>query len=78
MLMFSDWSSLSPSQKVKVHGPRKVILGHFNDFGHFPIEIPIEVKKNYGQRKEWSYNGLPQKVKVHGLVLPKITKSSKC
>ena len=45
MLMFSDWSSLSPSQKVKVHGPRKVILGHFNDFGHFPIEIPIEVKK---------------------------------
>ena len=56
MLMFSDWSSLSPSQKVKVHGPRKVILGHFNDFGHFPIEIPIEVKKNYGQWKEWSYN----------------------
>ena len=41
MLKFSDWSS----QKVKVHGPRKVILGHFNDFGHFPIEIPIEVKK---------------------------------
>ena len=56
MLKFSDWSSLGPSQKVKVHGPRKVILGHFNDFGHFPIEIPIEVKKNYGQRKEWSYN----------------------
>ena len=26
-------------------GPRKVIFGHFNDFGHFPIEIPIEVKK---------------------------------
>ena len=24
-------------------GPRKVIFGHFNDFGHFPIEIPIEV-----------------------------------
>jgi len=22
-----------------------VIFGHFNDFGHFPIEIPIEVKK---------------------------------
>ena len=56
MLKFSDWSSLSPSQKVKVHGPRKVILAHFNDFGHFPIEIPIVVKKNYGQRKEWSYN----------------------
>ena len=32
------------------------ILGHISDFGHFPIEIPIEVKKNYGQRKEWSYN----------------------
>ena len=47
MLKFPDWSSLSPSQKVKVHGPRKLILGHFNDFGHFPIEIPIEVKKNY-------------------------------
>ena len=33
-----------------------MILGHFNDFGHFLIEIPIAVKKNYGQRKEWSYN----------------------
>ena len=25
--------------------PRKVIFGHFIDFGHFPIEIPNEVKK---------------------------------
>ena len=33
-----------------------MIFGHFIDFGHFPIEIPIEVKKNYGQGKEWSYN----------------------
>ena len=28
----------------------------FIDFGHFLIEIPIEVQKNYGQRKEWSYS----------------------
>ena len=26
--------------------PGKVIFGHFIDFGHFPIEIPIEAKKN--------------------------------
>ena len=25
-------------------------------FGHFPIEIPIEVQQIYGQRKEWSQN----------------------
>ena len=37
-------------------GLRKVIFGYFIEFGHFPIEIPIEVKKNYGQRKEWAYN----------------------
>ena len=36
--------------------PRKVIFGNFIDFGHFSIEIPIEVQKNYGQRKEWSYS----------------------
>ena len=24
---------------------RKVIFGQFIDFGHFPIEIPIEAKK---------------------------------
>ena len=34
----------------------QVIFGYFIEFGHFPIEIPIEVQKNYGQRKEWSYN----------------------
>ena len=27
-------------------GPCKMIFGHFIDFGHFVIEIPIEVKKN--------------------------------
>jgi len=26
-------------------GPRKVIFGYFIEFGHFPIEIPIEVNK---------------------------------
>ena len=36
--------------------PRKVIFSHFFYFFHFPIEIPIVVEKNYGQRKEWSYN----------------------
>ena len=36
-------------------GPRKVIFGHFIDFGHFPIEIPIEAEKFYGQQKEGSY-----------------------
>ena len=25
--------------------PGKVIFGHFIDFGHFPIEIPIEAEK---------------------------------
>ena len=35
--------------------PGKVIFGHFIDFGHFPIEIPIEAKKFYGQQKEGSY-----------------------
>ena len=35
-------------------GPRKVIFGHFIDFGHFPIEIPIEVEKNYLHGKESS------------------------
>ena len=32
-----------------------MIFGHFIDFGHFPIEIPIEAKKNYRQQKEGSY-----------------------
>ena len=35
--------------------PGKVIFGHFIDFGHFPIEIPIEAEKFYGQQKEGSY-----------------------
>ena len=32
-----------------------MIFGHFIDSGHFPIEISIEAKKNYGQQKEGSY-----------------------
>ena len=35
--------------------PGKVIFGHFIDFGHFSIEIPIEAKKFYGKWKEESY-----------------------
>jgi hypothetical protein len=35
-------------------GPRKVIFGHFIDFGHFPIEIPTEVGKKYLHGKERS------------------------
>ena len=27
------------------NGPPKVIFGNFIDFGHFPIEIPIEAEK---------------------------------
>ena len=34
--------------------PGKAIFGHFIDFGHFPIEIPIE--KFYGKWKEVSYS----------------------
>ena len=32
-----------------------MIFGHFIDFGHFPIEIPIEAEKFYGQQKEGTY-----------------------
>ena len=32
-----------------------MIFGHFIDFGHFPIEIPIEAEKFYGKWKEVSY-----------------------
>ena len=32
-----------------------MIFGHFIDFGHFSIEIPIEAEKFYGQQKEGSY-----------------------
>ena len=35
--------------------PGKAIFGHFIDFGHFPIEIPIEAEKKYGQQKEGLY-----------------------
>ena len=44
------WNAKSPSQ-IK---PWKVIFGHFIDFGHFPIEIPIAVGKNYLHGKERS------------------------
>ena len=30
----------------------KVIFGHFIEFGHFPIEIPIEAEKKYPHGKE--------------------------
>ena len=29
--------------------PGKVIFGHFIDFGHFPIEIPIEAENFFGE-----------------------------
>ena len=32
-----------------------MIYGHFIDFGHFSIEIPIEAEKSYGQQKEGLY-----------------------
>ena len=32
-----------------------MIFGHFIDFSHFPIEIPIEAEKFYGKWKEGSY-----------------------
>ena len=35
--------------------PIIVIFGHFIDFGHFPIEIPIEAEKIYQHGKELSY-----------------------
>ena len=35
--------------------PGMAIFGHFIDFGHFPIEIPIEAEKFYGKWKEGSY-----------------------
>ena len=36
--------------------PGKATFGHFIDFGHFPIEIPIEAEKLYGKWKEVSYS----------------------
>ena len=41
--------------------PGKEIFGHFIDFGHFPIEIPIEAEKFYGKWKE-SVNKIEQLV----------------
>ena len=29
-----------------------MIFGHFIDFGHFPIEIPIEAEKKYPHGKD--------------------------
>ena len=40
--------------------PRKVIFGNFIDFGHFPIEIPIVVKKKL---PPWEGKVLEQKQK---------------
>ena len=37
-------------------GPRKSDYWPFIDFGHFPIEIPIETEKFYGKWKEVSYS----------------------
>ena len=34
--------------------PGKVIFGHFIDFGHFSIDIPIEAEKKYPHGKERS------------------------
>ena len=49
-----------------------MIFGHFIDFGHFPIEIPIEAEKFYGQQKEGSYiknktcfGGIPNYLEVY-------------
>ena len=35
-----------------LYGPQEVIFGHLIDFGHFPIEIPIEAERNYHHGKE--------------------------
>ena len=32
--------------------PGKAIFGHFIDFGHFPIEIPIEAEKTTDSRRK--------------------------
>ena len=54
---FSTQTSPQNPQKDTLEtqiGPQKVIFGHFIDFGHFPIEIPIVVEKNYHHGKERS------------------------
>ena len=36
--------------------PGKVIFGHFIDFGHFPIEIPIEAEIFLGRAFQLGWN----------------------
>ena len=60
---FKDQTSPQNPQKDTLGtqiGPRKVIFSHFIDFGHFPIEIPIVVEKNYSP---WEGKVLEQKQK---------------
>ena len=55
--------------------PGKAIFGHFIDFDHFPIEIPIEAKKIYGKWKKVSYSKktvLESVNKMEQLVCPKL------
>ena len=53
MINFDVWDRLGHVQTI--FDPGKVIFGHFIDFGHFPIEIPIEAEKFYRQQKEGLY-----------------------
>ena len=49
LAMFIDQNHPQNPQKDTLGtqiGPRKEIFGHFIDFGHFPIEIPIKSKKS--------------------------------
>ena len=46
---YRKWHLGCPNQNSKT------TFGHFIDFGHFPIEIPIEANKFYGKWKEGSY-----------------------
>ena len=41
-----------------------MIFGHFIDFGHFPIEIPIEVKKKYLHGNKNSFEICQQNAKT--------------
>ena len=40
----------------------KVIFGHFIDFGHFPIEIPIKAKNSQNTQNDpfWAFWGVPK------------------
>ena len=53
--LFSTNIPLKPLVRA-ILDPGKAIFGHFIDFGHFPIEIPIEDEKFYGKWKEVSYS----------------------